>query len=146
VGIRTLVDVRNQSLARERLIAILAAAFAGLGLVLTAIGIYGLVNHSVSRRTAEIGIRMALGADRRKIVRLIAGNAMALVLWGAIAGVPAAWAVNRAVAALVYRGVSFGPIPTGLAVVLMLLAAVTSLWLPLRRATRVDPLQALRSE
>jgi putative ABC transport system permease protein len=145
-GIRTLIDVRDQSLAQERLLAILAATFAVLGLSLAAVGIYGLLSYSIVRRTGEIGIRMALGANRRQIAGLVLGNATRLVVMGALCGAPAAWAANKAVAALVYRRVSFGLLPATLAIVLLLLASVAGAWFPTRRATRVDPLSALRSE
>jgi predicted permease len=146
VGIRTLIDVRDQSLAQERLMAILAATFAALGLTLAAVGIYGLLSYSIVRRNAEIAIRMALGANHAQIARLILGNATRLVVIGALCGAPAAWAVNRAVAALVYRRQSFGLLPVSLAIGLLLLAGVAAAWFPTRRATRVDPLSALRSD
>lgn len=146
LGIRTLIDVRDQSLAQERLLAILAATFAVLGLSLAAVGIYGLLSYSIVRRTREIGIRMALGANRKQIARLVLGNAIALVLTGALLGAPASWVANKAVAALVYRRASFGLLPASLAIVLLLLASVAAAWFPTRRATNVDPLSALRSE
>lgn len=146
LGIRTLIDVRDQSLAQERLLAILASTFAVLGLSLAAVGIYGLLSYSIVRRTREIGIRMALGANRKQIARLVLGSVIALVLTGALVGVPASWVVNKAVAALVYRRASFGLLPASLAMVLLLLASVAAAWFPARRATHVDPLNALRAE
>ena len=146
LGIRTLIDVRDQSLAQERLLAILAATFAVLGISLAAVGIYGLLSYSIVRRTREIGIRMALGATRKQIARLVLGNTIALVLTGVLLGAPASWVANKAIAALVYGRASFGLLPASLATSLLLLAGVAAAWFPARRATNVDPLSALRSE
>jgi putative ABC transport system permease protein len=88
-AIWTLIDVRDQSLAPERLIAILSAAFAAIGLALAAVGIYGLLSYSSVRRTPEIGLRMALGADRRQIARLVLSHAATLVTIGVLLGAPA---------------------------------------------------------
>jgi ABC-type antimicrobial peptide transport system permease subunit len=144
IGIRPLIDVRDQSLAQERLLAILAAAFAAVGLALAAVGIYGLLSYSIVRRTQEIGIRMALGANRRQVARLVIGNATTLVTAGVLLGTPAAWAANKAIAALVYSHASFGLLPASLAIVVLLIVSVGAAWFPARRATNIDPLNAIR--
>jgi hypothetical protein len=95
-AIRTLSDVRDQSLAPERLMAILSAAFALIGLTLAAVGIYGVLSYSIVRRTPEIGIRMALGADRTHIAWLVLSNAITLVGIGVLLGAPASWVANKA--------------------------------------------------
>ena len=143
-AIRTLIDVRDQSLAPERLIAILSAAFAAIGLALAAVGIYGLLSYSTVRRTPEIGLRMALGADRRQIARLVLSHAATLVTIGVLLGAPASWMANKAIASLVYRPGSFGLLPGAVAIVFLLLVTGAAAWLPVRRATAIDPLNALR--
>jgi len=146
IGTRTVNDVPDQSLAQERLMAILAASFAVLGLALAAIGIHGLLRYSIAHRTPEIGLRIALGANRAQIVRLVLGNAMALVLTGVLLGGPAGWAANKTVAALIYRRASFGVFPTSLAVVVLILTSLVAAWFPVRRAVRVNPLAAIRAD
>ena len=145
-AIRTLVDVRDQSLAPERLMAILSAAFALIGLALAAVGIYGVLSYSIVRRTPEIGIRMALGADRKQIAWLVLSNATTLVAIGVLLGAPASWMANKAIASLVYRPGSFGVLPGAVAIVFLLLVSLAASWFPVRRATAVDPLNALRLE
>ena len=126
--------------------AILSAAFALIGLALAAVGIYGVLSYSIVRRTPEIGIRMALGADRKQIAWLVLSNATTLVAIGVLLGAPASWLANRAIASLVYRPGSFGLLPGALAVVFLLLVTAAAAWLPARRATNVEPLNALRSQ
>ena len=145
-AIRTLIDVRDQSLAPERLIAILSTAFAAIGLALAAVGIYGLLSYSTVRRTPEIGLRMALGANRGQIARLVLSHATTLVTIGVLLGAPASWIANKAVASLVYRPGSFGLLPGAVAIVFLLLVTAAAAWLPIRRATAIDPLNALRLE
>ena len=145
-AIRTLIDVRDQSLAPERLMAILSTAFALIGLALAAVGIYGVLSYSIVRRTPEIGIRMALGADRKQIAWLVLSNATTLVAIGVLLGTPASWVANKAIASLVYRPGSFDLLPGAVAIGFLLLVTVAAAWLPVRRATAVDPLHALRLE
>jgi putative ABC transport system permease protein len=145
-AVRTLVDVRDQSLAPERLMAMLSAAFASIGLALAAVGIFGVLSYSTVRRTPEIGIRMALGADRKQIAWLVLSHATNLVAIGVLLGAPASWMANKAIAALVYRPGSFGLMPQAVAIVFLLLVTAAAAWLPVRRATAVEPLTALRLE
>jgi putative ABC transport system permease protein len=146
IGTRTLNDMLDQSLAQERLLAILAAAFAVLGLVRAAVGIHGLLQYSIARRMPEIGLRVALGASAPHISRLVLGNAIELVLAGALIGGPAAWAANRAVSGLIYHRAAITLRPAALGIGVLLFTGLVAACLPLRRALSVDPLTALRSE
>ncbi|MGH9667564.1 MAG: FtsX-like permease family protein, partial [Bryobacteraceae bacterium] len=129
-----------------RLAATLAALLGILGLTLAVVGVYGVVSFTVSQRTPEIGIRMALGAARRDILKLVSRQAVRLVVAGVAAGVIAAAASTRAMTKLL---IGIGPTdPETYGIVVILLAAVTLLacWLPARRALRVDPIVAVRYE
>ena len=140
----------DEILAREgstrRFNAVLFSLFAGLALVLAVTGVYGVISYSVARRTHEVGIRMALGAGRRDVLRLFIGQGMRLVLAGLVAGLGVAFALTRLMRALLF-GVSttdaatFGIVAVGLVVV-----GLFACYLPARRATKVDPLVALRYE
>jgi putative ABC transport system permease protein len=124
----------------------LLSIFAGTALVLTAIGIYGVMAYSVSQRTSEIGIRIALGAGKRSIFRLIVGQAMTIVAISLVAGIAGAFAATRLLTSLLY-GVGASDPATFVAIVLLVSAvAFVAAWLPARRATRVDPIIALRAE
>jgi predicted permease len=134
------------SLRRERLFAALASALGGLALLLACIGIYGLMAYAVSRRTMEIGIRMALGAQRGRVLLMVVGDAGRLMAAGLFVGVGAALASARSLESLL-----FGLTPTDartqtLAIALLAVVALLAAYLPARRASRVDPLVALRYE
>jgi putative ABC transport system permease protein len=120
--------------------------FAGAAFFLAALGLYGILAYSVEQRVREIGVRVALGADKREILRLIIGNGMGLALMGVIVGVPAALGLTRLMGG-VLSGISSADPATYIAVVAMLAAtALIASYLPARRATRVDPIVALRAE
>ncbi len=145
-GERTLEDQVASAVVGERLGAMLLGIFGVIALLLAAIGVYGLVAHAVQQRTYEIGVRMALGADRRDVVRLVVGQGMGLVLIGVGLGLAGALALTRTVASLLF-GVSptdattFALVPVGLVAV-----ALLACLLPARRATRIDPMRALHYE
>jgi predicted permease len=143
--VAALQDLFNVELAPTRFALVLMGIFAGLALVLAAIGLYGVIAYSVRQRTAEIGIRMAFGADRGRVLRLVVGRGVALTAAGAVVGAAATLALSRFVASLVY-GVSTAD-PTTMIVVALLLAAVGLLasYVPARRAAKVDPATALRA-
>ncbi|MFP5284465.1 MAG: FtsX-like permease family protein [Thermoanaerobaculia bacterium] len=144
--IRTMEDLVALSLSQSRFKMVLLSLFAGLALALAAVGVYGVVSYSVTQRTHEIGIRMALGAERRGVLRLVVRQGMIVVLIGVAAGLALAFWGSRFLAGQVY-GVSAKDPLTFLAVPLVLLAvALIANYLPARRATRVDPLVALRQE
>jgi macrolide transport system ATP-binding/permease protein len=130
----------------QNMAASLAAGFGILALVLAAVGLYGVVSYSVARRTREIGIRVALGAQARDILRIVLGQGMALTLVGLAAGLAAAFALARLLASLLY-GVSPGdPATYILVAVLLACVALVACLVPARRATKVDPMVALRYE
>ena len=144
--VRTMESVLSGSIGRWRFNMILLGAFAALALVLAAIGIYGVVSYSVSRRVHEIGIRMALGAERRDVMRLVVGQGMAMALIGIGAGLFATLGLTRFLASMLY-----GVRPTDPLTILagaLVLAAVSLLacYIPARRAMKVDPMVALRYE
>jgi predicted permease len=136
----------ESSIRQERLLAKLAGFFGLLALALAAIGLYGLLAYMVARRTAEIGIRIALGAQRGQILRLILGNALLLVAMGVAVGLPAAWWASRFVEKMMFGLRATDPATLlGAAVVLASVALVAGL-LPARRASHIDPMVALRYE
>jgi predicted permease len=145
-NVRTLDSLIARSITRDRFAAWLLSAFAGLAASLAAIGIYGLIAYSVARRTSEIGLRMALGADRRGILRLVLGESLRLVGVGLVVGIVAALAVTRVLATLLYEIQPRDPVTLGAAVALLATTALAAAFIPARRAARVDPMAALRSE
>jgi putative ABC transport system permease protein len=132
--------------ARRRFNAVLTSVFAVVALVLASIGIFGVLNYSVAQRTQEMGLRVALGAQARDVLRLVLGQGIRLILLGLALGLVASFALTRVLA-----GMLFGVTPTDpvtFVAVSLLLAGVALLacYLPARRATKVDPLVALRYE
>jgi predicted permease len=136
----------SRSLARPRFNTLLLSIFAGTALLLTAIGIYGVMAYSVSQRTSEIGIRIALGAGKSSIFRLIVGQAMTLVGISLVIGVAGAFAATRLLNTLLFGVGASDPITFAGIVLLVSAVAFVAAWLPARRATRVDPIIALRAE
>ena len=144
--VRTMRSIVAQANARARFQMLLLAVFAAAAALLAAIGIYGVMSYAVSKRTREIGVRMALGADPGRVVRLVVREGMAVAVAGAAAGLVAASLLTRLMAGLLY-GVGASDPATYLGVALLLLSiALTASWVPARRAARIDPMKALRSE
>lgn len=144
--IRSLQDQVNASIARERMLAALSGFFAGLGLILATLGLYGVMAYSVARRTGEIGIRIALGADQSQIRRMVVREALALTAGGIAAGMIAALLISRAIASLLFALTPTDPLTTGAVVVIMVLTGLAAAYLPGRRAAQLDPAVALRKE
>jgi len=144
--IETLATQVAASLQRERLLATLSSGFGLLALLLSCLGLYGILSYTVARRTNEIGVRMALGADRRDVLWLVLRDALRLVLIGAALGVPAALATSRLIASQLFGISAADPGAVVAATLALLVVAAVAGYLPARRATRVDPLVALRCE
>jgi predicted permease len=144
--VRTLEDQLDESLSQERLIATLSSWFGAFALLLASIGLYGVLAYSVTRRTNEIGIRIALGAERGGVIWMVLREALVLVGIGVAIGVPVALALARSVSSLLYGLTSTDPLTISGAVVLLLVVAAIASYLPARRASRVDPMVALRYE
>jgi ABC-type antimicrobial peptide transport system permease subunit len=134
------------TILRERLLATLSGFFGLLALVLACIGLYGTLSYSVASRTNEIGIRMALGAGRRDVFWLILREALLLVLAGVAVGLPLIFAVTRLASTLLFGLTPTDPVSLLFAALLMLAVSMVAGYLPSRRATRVDPMVALRCE
>ena len=146
VRVRVFEEYLARALARPRFNAMLLSIFAGTALLLTAIGIYGVMAYSVSQRTSEIGIRIALGAGKSSIFRLVVGQAMTIVAISLAVGLVGAFAATRLLNSLLF-GVGASDPLTFMGIVLLVSAvAFIAAWLPARRATRVDPIIALRAE
>jgi predicted permease len=136
----------DRLLFQERLIARLSAFFGLLALVLACIGLYGLLSYEVARRTREIGIRMALGAQVADVLRLVVRQGFALALVGAAVGIGVALGVTRYLASMLYDVRANDPLTIAAVSVLLALVALTACYIPARRATHVDPIVALRHE
>jgi putative ABC transport system permease protein len=144
--VRTMEEVLAKARSRPRFLTTLLSLFSGTALVLAAIGLYGVISYSVTRRTAEFGIRMALGAQTGDVLGLVLGQALRLALIGVVAGAIGALALTRLIRGLLFGISSFDPVTfIAMALVLMAVTALACI-VPARRATKVDPLIALRYE
>jgi predicted permease len=143
---QTLASQIDASLLEERLIATLCGFFAGLALLLASIGLYGLMAYAVARRTNEIGIRMALGAQRAEVIWLVLREVLALVGIGLASGIPMALAAARLISGSLFGLTAADPFTLAAATLAMLTMAALASYLPAYRAARVDPMNALRYE
>jgi putative ABC transport system permease protein len=144
--VRTMQDVLSESVAPRRFNMLLLAAFAGLALLLASIGIYGVMSYSVSQYTHEIGIRIALGASAANVLRLIVREGMTLVLIGLAVGATGALALTRVMSSLLFDVKPWDPLTFASVSLLLAAVAFAASYIPARRATRVDPMFALRYE
>jgi putative ABC transport system permease protein len=142
--VESFADALGQSISQERFRAFLLGSFSVIALVLAAVGIYGVISYSASQRTHEIGIRMALGAQRRDVLRLILGEGAKLAMLGLGLGVVLALLLTRLIASMLYGVSATDPLTFGIVVIVLLGVAVTACYIPARRAMRVDPMVALR--
>jgi putative ABC transport system permease protein len=145
-NVRTMDERITRSLSGRRFNMVMLGLFAVLALTLAAVGIYGIVAYSVTERTHEIGVRLALGAQRRDVIAMVVRHGMMMTVAGTGVGLAAAFAVVRVMSGLLY-GVSAADPVTFIAIPVLLLAvALAACYIPARRATRVDPMIALRAE
>ncbi len=143
---RTVAQTISAELVEERVIAMLSGFFAALAILLASIGLYGLMSYAVTRRTREIGIRVAVGAQRQNVLWLVLRETLAMALFGIAIGIPSALAATRLIASMLF-GLSPSDLPTIAAVsLLLLLVALFAGYLPARRASAIDPIVALRTD
>ena len=137
-------DRVSESMAEPRLYTSLLGVFAAIALALTAIGVYGIVAYSVGQRVREIGIRMALGAQRADVLRTVLLSCLTLVAGGAAAGLAGAWISSRYIESMLYGIRPRDPVTFVAAPVVLLVVAAMACFIPAKRATSIDPNQALR--
>jgi predicted permease len=145
-SVRTLTGQVDAWLVQERLVALLSSCFGGLALFIAAVGLYGVLSYSVARRTQEIGIRMALGAQRFDVVAMILKGILRLVCVGLVIGIPLSLVLGRFVANLLYGITPADPLTIAAGALVLTIVALLAGYLPARRASRVDPMDALRRE
>src|SRR5260370_23058049 len=144
--VKTMTEQVNESLRSERLMSSLSIFFGVLALLLTSIGLYGILAYAVTRRTGEIGIRMALGAQRHNVIWLVVRETLRHVAIGAVAGVGAVLVTSHLIASFLYGVRPNDPLTIAVAVFTLASVAATAACLPARRASRLDPMTALREE
>ncbi len=145
-GVQTMDEVIAGSFAARRLSMILLAIFAVLALLLSCVGIYGVISYVVGQRTHEIGIRMALGAQRSDVLRMVLAEGARMALVGVTAGIAGALALTRLMANQLFGVSAYDPLTFSAVAVVLGLVALLACYLPARRAVRVDPMIALRYE
>ena len=145
-GIKTVNDVINESVAPQRLNMLLLGIFGGLALVLAAVGLYGVISYSVSQRTREIGIRVALGASHKSVLRLVVGQGVILSVIGVVIGIVVSFFLTKLMTSLLFGVSPTDPITFGAISALLIGVSVVSSLIPALRAIKVDPMIALRYE
>jgi predicted permease len=145
-NVRPMSEIVSAASGQPRFTTLVMSFFAGIAFFLAALGLYGILAYSVEQRVREIGVRVALGADKREIFRLIIGDGMRLALVGAAVGVPSALALTRLMSGMLSGVTSADPVTYIVVVGMLVISALLASYLPARRATRVDPIVALRAE
>lgn len=141
-----LTEIVSQSIAQRRVALVLLAFFAASALLLASIGVYGIVSYTVTQRTSEIGIRMALGAQASQVAVLIGREGMTLVIAGLLIGLAGSLPLNRWIGPLLFRVNPRDPATIAIASATLLAVSLAACFLPARRASQVDPVVALRAE
>jgi len=144
--VKTMDQLVHESLASDRFSTVLFASFAGLALLLAAIGIYGVMSFAVAQRTHEIGLRIALGAGPQQVLRLVLGEGMLLALIGLVVGLAGTYFVGRVMKTMLYQVNAIDPTAISAVAAVLLLSALLACYIPAKRATLVDPMVALRDE
>ena len=144
--IRPLEEIAADTIARQRFAMVLVTVFSIVALVIAAVGIYGVMAYSVAQRTGEFGIRMALGAQRGDVLRLVLTNGGKLIGVGLIIGLIATVAASRAMGSILYNTSAQDPLTLGAITLLLAAVALLACLLPANRATKVNPIEALRTE
>ena len=145
-SVKTMNEYLASSVAAPRFNTTLLSIFAGVALVLTIVGLYGVMSYSVAQRTNEIGIRLALGAQRRDVIALVVKQGLLLVLFGLLIGLPSAFALMRLISGLLFGVTNKDPMTFVSAAVVLSVVGLLACYIPALRATRVDPMEALRCE
>jgi ABC-type antimicrobial peptide transport system permease subunit len=143
---RTVQQLLDRTMSNEILVARLSSFFAGLALLLACIGLYGIMSYSVNGRTREIGVRMALGAQRASVLWMVLREALRVLVVGIVIGIPAALLSSRLLSSMLFGLTAADPLSMAFVIVILAAVAVFASWIPARRATRVDPMVALRYE
>jgi putative ABC transport system permease protein len=145
-AVRTMDQMLTESMARQRMATLILAVFAAIALTLASIGLYGVVSHGVTERTHEIGVRMALGANQRHVLKLVVRQGLSMAAAGIAIGLAGAIALSKTVQALLFGVTATDPLTFAAVVAVLLCVATVACYVPAWRATRVDPTQALRAE
>jgi ABC-type antimicrobial peptide transport system permease subunit len=146
IEIHTMAELVGESLTRDRMITTLSGFFGALAVLLACVGIYGIMAYAVAGRTNEIGIRMALGAQRGNILWAVLRESLLLVLIGAALGLPAVIGATKLITSLLFGLTPADPVALALAITLMFAVSALASYIPARRAAKVDPMVALRYE
>jgi ABC-type antimicrobial peptide transport system permease subunit len=144
VELRPIQSIVDHATSPRRFFAVLVGLFAGLGLVLASLGIYGVISYSVTRQTQEIGIRMALGATRERVQMRVIWNTLRLALIGVALGTIASFAVARAISSMLFGTAPTDPATFACMILVLVTVALIAGYLPARRASRINPIVALR--
>jgi ABC-type antimicrobial peptide transport system permease subunit len=146
IEIKTQTALIDHLLLVDRLLSILSSAFGVLALILSAVGLVGLLAYAVARRTSEIRIRMALGASQRDIMHLVLKDSFWLLSAGILAGLPGAFVVGRLLKHTLFNLHRSDPLTAGMVLIVLAMVAATATWLPASRVARMDPIMAIREE
>jgi putative ABC transport system permease protein len=143
VEVVPLTDRLSRGVTEDRMVAALTGIFGALALVLASLGLYGTISYGINRRVAELGLRMALGADRGTVLWMVLREALTLVVIGLAAGVPLALVAGRAIASLLVGVAPGDPLAFGGGAIILLAVAAMAAYLPAHRASRIEPMTAL---